>query len=181
MRNLDDPNDCFIYRGHAHPTTVAKWSPNGFWVASGDSAGKVRVWSWDNPEHLLKIEIPVFSGPVQDLDWDHEAKKIVAVGEGGQMFAKVFTWDSGNSNGELVGINKKALSVTYRKARPFKILTGSMDFGTCFYAGPPFKLDHSNPSVHTNFVNCGKLYIFYYMYTKLCSDLLKHVCYYFLI
>jgi hypothetical protein len=40
------------------------------------------VWSWDHPEHLLKIEISAFSGPVQDLDWDHEAKKIVAVGEG---------------------------------------------------------------------------------------------------
>jgi len=154
VRNLDDPNDCFIYRGHANPTTVAKWSPNGFWIASGDSAGKIKIWSWDNPEHLLKIEVPVFSGPVQDLDWDDEAKKIVAVGEGGQMNAKVFTWDTGNSVGELVGINKKALSVAYRKERPFKIMTGSMDFGTCFYAGPPFKLDHSNPTVHSNFVNC---------------------------
>lgn len=154
VRNLDDPNDTFIYRGHATTTTVAKFSPNGFWVASGDSSGKVKVWSWDNPEHLLKIEIPAFSGPVQDLDWDHEAKKIVAVGEGGQMFAKVFTWDTGNSVGELVGINKKGLSVAFRKVRPFKIMTGSMDFGTCFYAGPPFKLDHSNPTVHTNFVNC---------------------------
>jgi WD40 repeat protein len=32
-------------------------------------------------------------------------------------------------------------------------MTGGMDFGTVFYAGPPFKMDHSN-NVHTNFVNC---------------------------
>ena len=32
-------------------------------------------------------------------------------------------------------------------------MCGSEDFSTNFYAGPPFKLDHSN-IVHTNFVNC---------------------------
>ena len=41
VRNLDDPTDCFVYRGHATNTTVAKFSPNGFWVASGDISGKV--------------------------------------------------------------------------------------------------------------------------------------------
>jgi WD40 repeat protein len=95
----------------------------------------------------------MFSGPVMDLDWDHETKKIVAAGEGGQFLVKCVTWDTGNSAGEMVGHNKKVLSCSYRKARPFKIMTGSEDFGSIFYAGPPFKLDHSN-NVHTNFVNC---------------------------
>jgi hypothetical protein len=44
VRNLDNPAASFIYRGHAHPTTVAKFSPNGFWVASGDISGKVRSY-----------------------------------------------------------------------------------------------------------------------------------------
>jgi hypothetical protein len=43
VKSLDDPSDCFVYRGHAHPTTVAKFSPNGFWVCSGDSSGKVSM------------------------------------------------------------------------------------------------------------------------------------------
>jgi hypothetical protein len=43
VRSLDDPNDCFIYRGHAFPTTVAKFSPNGYWVASADTSGKVSA------------------------------------------------------------------------------------------------------------------------------------------
>ena len=65
VRSLDDQSDCFVYRGHLAPTTVAKFSPNGYWVASADTSGKVRIWSWDNPEHILKLETPVFSGPIR--------------------------------------------------------------------------------------------------------------------
>jgi WD40 repeat protein len=67
VRSLDDQSDCFIYRGHAHQTTVAKFSPNSYWVASADVSGKIRVWSWDNPEHILKLETPVFNGPIRGL------------------------------------------------------------------------------------------------------------------
>eukprot|EP01038_Epipyxis_sp_PR26KG_P007127 gene7127-9726_t len=153
VKNLLDPNDCFIYRGHSVNATVAKFSPNGYWVASGDSSGKVRVWSWDNPEHLTKLETPVFAGYIFDLDWDSESKKIVAVGDGQDILMKCFTWDTGNSVGEMVGHNKRVLSVSYKPSRPFRIMTGSEDFRTLFFAGPPFKLDHSNPT-HSNFVNC---------------------------
>ena len=73
VRNLNDPADSFIYRGHGHTTTVAKFSPNGFWVASADVSGKVRVWAWDNPEHLTKLETSVFAARVYDLDWDSDA------------------------------------------------------------------------------------------------------------
>ena len=87
------------------------------------------------------------------------------------MSAKCFSWDTGNSAGEMVGHNKKVISVAYKPTRPFKIFTASevihsplapsliyllmhQDMRTCFYAGPPFKLDHSNNSSHSNFVNC---------------------------
>ena len=42
VRNLENPSDTFVYRGHTATTTVAKFSPNGFWIASGDISGKVR-------------------------------------------------------------------------------------------------------------------------------------------
>ena len=153
VKNLNDNGDTFVYRGHNQPTTVAKFSPNGYWVASGDISGKVRVWSWDNPEHILKIEIPAFTGPVADIDWDSESKKLVVSGEGGQFLVKCLVWDTGSSAGEMVGHTKKVLSCCYKPTRPFKIMTGSIDFDCKFYAGPPFKMDHSN-NVHTNFVNC---------------------------
>lgn len=66
---------------------------------------------------------------------------------------KCFQWDTGNSMGEMVGHNKRVTSVCYKPTRPFRILTGSEDFKTICYQGPPFKLDHSN-AVHSNFVNC---------------------------
>jgi len=70
------------------------------------------------------------------------------------MMAKVFQWDTGNSAGEMVGHTKRILSVAYKPSRPFRILTGGEDMKTIFYEGPPFKLNHSNNAVHTNFVNC---------------------------
>ncbi len=154
VKNYLNPSETFVYRGHAFPTTVAKFSPNGFWVASADTAGKVRVWSWDNPEHLTKLETGVFAGAVYDLDWDNESKKIAAVGDNNGLLVKCFTWDTGNSAGEMLGHTKRVLSVAYKQSRPYRIVTGGEDMRTLFYAGPPFKLDHSNNDVHTNFVNC---------------------------
>jgi WD repeat-containing protein 1 (actin-interacting protein 1) len=152
VKNYLNPSECFVYRGHTAQTTVAKFSPNGFWVASADITGKVRVWSWDNPEHLTKLETPVFSGPVLDVDWDYESKKIVAVGDGSGLLAKCFTWDTGNAAGEMHGHNKRVSAVSYKPTRPFRIFSGGEDMRCCFYQGPPFKLDHSNTN-HTNFVN----------------------------
>lgn len=43
VRDVKDPTDVFVYRGHNSKTTVAKFSPNGFWVASADITGKVRM------------------------------------------------------------------------------------------------------------------------------------------
>ena len=41
----------------------------------------------------------------------------------------------------------------YVDSRPFRIFTGSEDFQTAIYNGPPFKLGQLNQP-HTNFVNC---------------------------
>lgn len=155
IRNIENPRDCFVYRGHAYPTTVAKFSPNGYWVASADLSGKVRIWSWDNPEHILRLELAVFAGEVYDLDWDFESKKIVAVGEGSMSMAKVFAWDTGTTTGEISGHAKRILTASFKPCRPIRIMTGGEDFKTIFHTGPPFKLDHSN-TTHTNYVNCVK-------------------------
>ncbi len=153
VRDLDNPTDFFVYRGHNAAVTVAKFSPSGFWVASGDASGKVRVWSWDNPEHVLKLETQVMGGgEVKDLDWDPESKRLVAVGEGQGTNAKVFLWDTGNSLGELNGHGKRVISAAYRPCRPFRLVTASEDTRTVHYTGPPFVLDHSNTE-HNNWVN----------------------------
>lgn len=45
---------------------VAKFSPSGFWVASGDDEGKVMIWSW--PSMRVKNTVEVGKA-VYDLDW----------------------------------------------------------------------------------------------------------------
>ena len=49
---------------------VAKYSPSGFYIASGDKSGKVRIWDTVNKEHILKNEFQpssntaaVYAGP----------------------------------------------------------------------------------------------------------------------
>lgn len=110
--------------------------------------------SYDNPEHTLKIEVPVFAGEIKDIAWDPESKRIVAVGDGRAMMARVFMWDTGNSLGEIVGHQKRILSVDYKPTRPFRIMTASEDFNVCVYEGPPFKFKQNNNNLHSNFVNC---------------------------
>jgi WD40 repeat protein len=153
VKNYTNPSECFVYRGHSATVTCAKFAPNGYWVASADITGKVRVWSWDNPEHLTKLELPAFAAAVYDLDWDYESKKIVVCGDGSGVLVKCFTWDTGNSAGEMLGHNKRVLSVSYKPSRPFRVMSGGEDMRTVFYQGPPFKMDHTNPT-HSNFVNC---------------------------
>ncbi len=73
---------------------MAKFSPSGKYIASGDVSGKartparprarharvgcrdalrvpqVRVWAYTHAEMVLKKEIPALAGAVEDLDWD---------------------------------------------------------------------------------------------------------------
>ncbi|KAJ8605356.1 hypothetical protein CTAYLR_002341 [Chrysophaeum taylorii] len=153
VRSLEVPTDNFVYRGHRFAVGVARFSPNGFWVASGDAGGFLRVWSWDNPEHTLKLEVQALGGAIVDLEWDGESKRICVVGDGKGVVAKCVMWDTGNTVGEMVGHIKKAITCAYRQTRPFRIATGSEDFRVVFYKGPPFKIDHS-VSEHRNYVNC---------------------------
>lgn len=44
VRSIDNPHDSKQYTSHTAQTTVARFSPSGFYVASGDVAGTVRVW-----------------------------------------------------------------------------------------------------------------------------------------
>lgn len=43
LRSLENPLECSIYSEHAYATTVARFSPNGEWVASADVSGQVGL------------------------------------------------------------------------------------------------------------------------------------------
>jgi len=44
LRSIDDPSVSKQYTQHTAQTTVARFSPSGFYVASGDVSGAVKVW-----------------------------------------------------------------------------------------------------------------------------------------
>lgn len=155
IRDLGEPTLCDIYTEHAVQTNVAKYSPSGFYIASGDVSGKIRIWDTVNPEHILKAEYPCIGGPIKDLDWSPDSQKIVCGGEGKEKFGRVFSMDTGTTVGEINGQSKALNSVAYRPARPFRIATASEDNSVGFFEGPPFKFKHTNQE-HSRFATAVK-------------------------
>ncbi|XP_038679635.1 actin-interacting protein 1-2-like [Tripterygium wilfordii] len=153
LLNLDNPLDITVYGEHAYPATVARFSPNGEWIASADVSGTVRIWGSYN-DHVLKKEFRVLSGRIDDLQWSPDGLRIVASGEGkGKSLVRAFMWDSGTNVGEFDGHSRRVLSCAFKPTRPFRIVTCGEDFLVNFYEGPPFKFKLSLRD-HSNFVNC---------------------------
>ncbi|KAK4750998.1 hypothetical protein SAY87_004480 [Trapa incisa] len=151
--NLDNLLDVSVYGEHAYPATVARYSPNGEWIASGDVSGTVRIWGAYN-ENVLKNEFKVLSGRIDDLQWSPDGLRIVASGDGkGKSFVRAFMWDSGSTVGDFDGHSRRVLSCAFKPTRPFRIVTCGEDFIVNFYEGPPFKFKLSCRD-HANFVNC---------------------------
>lgn len=153
IRNVNDPLDSDVYTQHTADVGVAKYAPSGYYIASGDATGKVRIWDTVNKEHILKIELSVLSAPVTDLAWTEDSKRIVAVGDGRDRFGAAFMFDSGSSVGEISGHSKCVNSCDVKPNRPYRAITAGLDNLVNFFPGPPFKFAHSNKE-HTRFVNC---------------------------
>lgn len=92
LRSLEDPSKVEVYGEHGYPVTVARFSPNGEWIASGDVSGTVRVWA-RNEDRTLKFEIRALSGSIDDLEWSPDGQRIVVCGDGkGSTFIKAFLY-----------------------------------------------------------------------------------------
>ncbi|OMO97219.1 hypothetical protein CCACVL1_04629 [Corchorus capsularis] len=151
--DLNNPLNVSIYGEHAYPATVARFSPNGEWIASADVSGTVRIWGTHN-DHVLKKEFKVLSGRIDDLQWSPDGMRIVASGDGkGKSLVRAFMWDSGTNVGEFDGHSRRVLSCAFKPTRPFRIVTCGEDFLVNFYEGPPFRFKQSHRD-HSNFVNC---------------------------
>jgi WD40 repeat protein len=145
----------FVYRGHTAQVTAARFSPSGCYVASADVRGRLRIWSYDNVEHLARLDLSTaLAGPIRDLSWDFESKRIALVGEGSKtdassLCAKVIQWDTGVSCGELAQHTRtKASSCAFKPNRPMRIATGGTDDSrVLFNKGPPFVRVVGDPAV----------------------------------
>ncbi|KAH9074141.1 WD40 repeat-like protein [Lactarius deliciosus] len=115
------------YSGHVQNTTVARISPTGYYCASADTLGTVRIWDIVGEDQTLKGEYKVLSGKINDLEWDGESKRIIAVGDGREKFGHAFMFDSGSSTGEIIGHSKVVNAVAIRRQRPFRAATAGDD------------------------------------------------------
>ncbi|KAF2008436.1 WD40 repeat-like protein [Aaosphaeria arxii CBS 175.79] len=151
LRSIDDPSLSKQYTQHTAQTTVARFSPSGFYVASGDASGTVRVWDAVG-EGATKGEYHIIAGRINDLAWDGDSQRIIAVGDGKERFGHCITADSGNSVGEISGHSSQINTVSIRQQRPLRAATGSDDTSLVFYHGAPFKFNTSLRGQHNRFV-----------------------------
>ncbi|XP_073959448.1 actin-interacting protein 1 flr [Choristoneura fumiferana] len=150
IRDIENPAIADVYTEHSCQVNVAKYSPSGFYIASGDASGKVRIWDTVNKEHILKNEFQPIGGPIKDIAWSADSQRMVVVGEGRERFGHVFMAETGTSVGEISGQSKPINSVDFRPARPFRIVTASEDNTLGVFEGPPFKFKCTKQE-HTRF------------------------------
>ncbi|KAL8902515.1 MAG: hypothetical protein Q9207_004635 [Kuettlingeria erythrocarpa] len=142
LRSIDNPAISTQYSGHTTGTTVARFAPSGYYVASGDASGTVRVWDCVG-EGATKGDYHIIGGRINDLAWDGDSARIIAVGDGKERFGHCITADSGNSVGEISGHSSQINCVSIRQQRPLRAITGSDDTSLVFYHGVPFKFNTS--------------------------------------
>ncbi|KAK2461222.1 hypothetical protein APHAL10511_006749 [Amanita phalloides] len=151
IRDPKNATPAVAYSEHAHPTTVARISPSGYYCASADVSGTVRIWDTIGQDNVLKGEYKVISGPINDLAWDGESKRIIAVGNGREKFGSAFLMETGSSVGEIIGHTKPINAVSIRTDRPFRAATGGDDGQVLFFHGVPYKYEKTIKT-HTKFV-----------------------------
>ncbi|KAG1760649.1 WD40-repeat-containing domain protein [Suillus occidentalis] len=151
IRDLKNTALSTTFSGHAYSTTVARFSPSGFYCASADTTGTVKIWDTIGEDQSVKGEYKVLSGKINDLAWDGESKRIIAVGDGREKFGHAFLADSGSSTGQISGHSKVINAVSIRCQRPFRAATASDDNSIVFHQGVPFKYDKTIRT-HTKFV-----------------------------
>lgn len=129
---------------------MARFAPNGFKVASGDSAGTLRIWEPEVVENAGK-EYAIIAGRLNDVAWDGDSQRVIAVGDGREQFGRCITADSGNSVGEIIGHNKAVNAVAMKAQRPYRAATVGDDGNMVFYHGAPYKFAEKT-SLHKGFV-----------------------------
>lgn len=102
--------------------------------------------------HFFAGEYSIIAGRINDLAWDGDSQRIIAVGNGKELFGHCITADSGNSVGEISGHSSQINCVSIRQQRPLRAATGSDDTNVVFFHGAPFKYNASLQGNHNKFV-----------------------------
>lgn len=143
---------------HNSITTAVAFSPSGFYLATGDESGQVKIWntpvlkSSEDSQPTVKSEFQILSGPIKAIAWDADNSRVIGVGEGKDKFGHCFTFDTGNSIGEIQGHSDVVNTVDIKPVRPYRAATAGNDKALVFYTGPPFKFDKTIRDYHSNII-----------------------------
>ncbi|TAQ89411.1 hypothetical protein B7494_g2290 [Chlorociboria aeruginascens] len=151
LRSIDDPSLSKQYISHTTTTTVARFSPSGYYIASGDVSGTVKIWDAVEGKNT-KGEYHIISGRINDIAWDGDSQRLAAVGDGREKYGHFITADSGNSVGEISGHSGVINSVSIRQQRPLRAATGSDDSTIVFMNGAPFKFANKLGGLHKGYI-----------------------------
>ncbi|KAF9226006.1 WD40 repeat-like protein [Gyrodon lividus] len=149
--DLRNPASSISFTGHVKETTVARFSPSGFYCASADVSGLVKIWDTVKEDQAITGEYKVISGRINDLAWDADSERIIAGGDGREKFGHAFMRSTGTSTGEITGHSKVINAVSIRTKRPYRAVTAGDDGLINFHQGPPFKYVKTIRE-HTKFV-----------------------------
>ncbi|KHJ49290.1 WD domain, G-beta repeat protein [Trichuris suis] len=153
IRDIQNPWLSDVYTEHSTPACVAKYSPSGNYIASGDKSGKLRIWDTTQKEHILKKEYQPLAAAIRDVSWSADNQRIAVAGDGRERFAHVFLFETGTSNGNLCGQTKAINSIDFRPTKPLRLVTASEDNSTAIFEGPPFKFKTHSYN-HGRFAQC---------------------------
>jgi WD40 repeat protein len=174
LRGLTNQFDVDTFIGHSGKVTAAAYSPSGRWVASADESGNVKVWTPQNVDKTIELEIRPISGPVFDITWTNENNKISVIGAGANnAYGVVLDSSTGSAQGEVIGHTKQVNTGCLKPTRPYRFVTAGDDFTHVFYKGPPFKFQHTCKD-HDKFILCvrfspdGSLYATVGLDGKVC-------------
>lgn len=151
IHDLKDLASSKTFSGHSQNTTVARFSPSGYYCASADATGLVKIWDTIGEDQSVKWEYKIISGRVNDLAWDGESKRMILVGDGKDKFGRPIIIDTGASCGEITGHSKVVNAVSIRHQRPYRAATGGDDGLIVFSQGVPYKYEKMIRT-HTRFV-----------------------------
>src|SRR6266699_577720 len=116
--------DCIVYHEHAHPLLSIAWSPDGKYIASGDTGGIIHIWEAETGKTILTYR--GHTRFVRSIAWSPDGLYIASGGDYGDSTVQV--WEP------LTG---KLIYTHHRQYRIFSVSwePGGQHIASCSFDG----------------------------------------------